>query len=43
MASLLERIQDTVSYIQGKCDKKPLIGIVLGSGLGNLAAEIYQT
>jgi len=40
MASLKERIQDTVRFIQSKCDKKPLIGIVLGSGLGNLATEI---
>lgn len=40
MASLKDRLQDTVSYIKSKCDKKPLIGIVLGSGLGNLASEI---
>ena len=40
MASLKERLQDTVSYIRRKCDKRPLIGIVLGSGLGNLATEI---
>ncbi|SEA51804.1 purine-nucleoside phosphorylase [Arachidicoccus rhizosphaerae] len=40
MSSLKQRIEDTVRYIQCKCDKKPLIGIVLGSGLGNLAIEI---
>ena len=40
MGNLLERLQDTVSFIQGKYDKKPKIGIILGSGLGNLASEI---
>lgn len=40
MASLQERIQDTVSYIRSQCDQSPKVGIVLGSGLGNLATEI---
>ena len=40
MANLLERLQDTVSYIRSSYDKQPKIGIILGSGLGNLASEI---
>lgn len=40
MSELLSQLQETVQYIQGICQQKPLIGIVLGSGLGNLAEEI---
>lgn len=40
MSELLSHLQETVEYIQSICKEKPLIGIVLGSGLGNLASEI---
>lgn len=40
MSELLSHLQETVEYIQSICKEKPLIGIVLGSGLGNLATEI---
>ncbi len=34
------KIQETVDYIQSKVKEKPVVGIVLGTGLGNLADEI---
>ncbi len=38
---MLEKIQETTNFIQSKIgDFKPSTGIVLGSGLGNLATEI---
>ena len=37
---MLKIIEETVSYIDSKIDEKPLIGIILGSGLGELADEI---
>ncbi len=38
---MLEKIQQTVSYLQGKLgDFSPEIGIILGTGLGGLADEI---
>lgn len=30
-------IQEAVTFIQSKCDQKPTIGIILGSGLGSFA------
>lgn len=38
-----ETINETVSFINGKILQKPLIGIILGSGLGQLANEIEVT
>lgn len=40
MIELTDRIQESVNYIRGLYNKQPRIGIVLGSGLGNLAGEI---
>ncbi|MGF7232978.1 purine-nucleoside phosphorylase [Arachidicoccus sp.] len=40
MSELTDKLNETVKYIQNKCKEKPIIGIVLGSGLGNLASEI---
>jgi purine-nucleoside phosphorylase len=40
MKTLLEKIQETVNYIQGKTNFKPDIAIILGSGLGNLVSQI---
>ncbi len=37
---MLERIKDTVAFISERIDVKPRIGIILGSGLGELAHEI---
>ncbi len=37
---LMTKIKEAVAYIQKSYNKKPLVGIVLGSGLGNFAAEI---
>lgn len=37
---LLNQINETLAYIQSKTDFQPEIGIVLGTGLGNLASEI---
>src|ERR1700729_3262075 len=37
---MLNKIKETVAFIQEKYSTKPIVGIVLGSGLGNLAKEI---
>ncbi|WP_044640316.1 purine-nucleoside phosphorylase [Risungbinella massiliensis] len=40
--ALLNKIQEAVSLIQSKTTHKPRVGLILGSGLGNLANEIEQ-
>lgn len=37
---MLERIEETVKYIQSRTQVKPSIGIILGTGLGGLVKEI---
>jgi purine-nucleoside phosphorylase len=37
---LMQQLNETVTYIQSRYAATPLVGIVLGSGLGNLAAEM---
>ena len=37
---MLQKIKETTSYLQGKTDFEPEIGIVLGTGLGGLVKEI---
>lgn len=37
---MLKRINETVNHINKKITAKPLVGIILGSGLGQLANEI---
>jgi len=37
---MMKKIDEAVAYIQGICKEKPLIGIVLGSGLGDFAENI---
>ncbi|PLX03675.1 MAG: purine-nucleoside phosphorylase [Marinilabiliales bacterium] len=37
---MLEKINSAVDYIFTRVDKKPKVGIILGSGLGNLSTEI---
>src|SRR6478735_8144617 len=38
--SMWEKVQETVSYIQGKINFNPEYGIILGSGLGGFTEEI---
>lgn len=40
MPTLMQQLKETVQYIQSVYEGKPVAGVVLGSGLGNLAAEI---
>ena len=40
MAELIERIEQAASAIRARCDLKPSIGVILGTGLGALAEEI---
>ncbi len=40
MSDIMTRIRESVEFIQSKTDKKPSIGIVLGSGLGRMAEAI---
>lgn len=37
---MLGKIQETVSYIADRIETKPYLGIILGSGIGDLAHEI---
>ena len=37
---MLKRIKETVSFINDRITAKPKVGIILGSGLGELASEI---
>lgn len=37
---LYDQIQETAEYIQSKINQQPTIGIILGSGLGQLAEEV---
>ena len=38
--SLIQQLQETTSFIRSQTNANPLVGIVLGSGLGNFIAEI---
>lgn len=40
MSELIHQLNESVKYIQSITEARPKIGIVLGSGLGNLATEI---
>ena len=42
MPDLFERVQEAVSYIQQLFPAAPVVGIILGSGLGNFAATVEQ-
>lgn len=37
---LIEKLKQTVSYIQSQCSLKPKVGIILGSGLGSFSSQI---
>lgn len=38
--NLIEKINETATYLQSKGMDKPEVAIILGSGLGDLANEI---
>lgn len=40
MSVLMDQLRETVQYIQSQYKEMPLVGIVLGSGLGNFVSEI---
>lgn len=40
MASIFDKIQETVSFLKPKLDRDYKFGVILGSGLGNLVNEI---
>ncbi|RYY10975.1 MAG: purine-nucleoside phosphorylase [Chitinophagaceae bacterium] len=40
MGGVIEQIQETTSYIKSVYSGRPLVGVVLGSGLGNFASGI---
>jgi purine-nucleoside phosphorylase len=42
MTTLSAKMNDAVSYIENKMNVKPQIGLILGSGLGELADEIQN-
>ena len=39
---MLERIQETATYLKGKMHTQPETAIILGTGLGSLASEITE-
>ena len=40
MSELVKQLHETIQYIQSQYKETPLVGIVLGSGLGNFVSEI---
>ena len=40
---MLKKIKETVSFIQDRILATPKVGVILGSGLGDLASEINIT
>jgi len=42
MENMYEKVQETVNYIKNKVELKPKIGIILGSGLGDLVNVIEE-
>ncbi|MCT8138796.1 purine-nucleoside phosphorylase [Anaerobacillus sp. CMMVII] len=43
MNQVLEKAKETAGFIQGKIQTEPTIGLILGSGLGELANEIEES
>lgn len=43
MKKLIENIHESASFIKSKTNRKPTIGVILGSGLGDLADEITDS
>jgi purine-nucleoside phosphorylase len=42
MAELWQRIEEAKSFIESKTEHRPVIGLILGSGLGDLAYDIEE-
>jgi purine-nucleoside phosphorylase len=42
MRELLQRLEETCSFLAGKTSIRPRIGLILGSGLGELADQLEQ-
>ena len=40
MHSVIDQLNETVAFIRKKYSHEPLVGIVLGSGLGNFLSEL---
>src|SRR5690349_3771565 len=38
--TLYDRVMEATTYVQSRSALKPYVGIILGSGLGDLAAEV---
>ena len=43
MKQFIQKIKESADYIQSKCNLKPAIAIILGSGLGDLADQIEDS
>ncbi|MBP5290584.1 MAG: purine-nucleoside phosphorylase, partial [Paludibacteraceae bacterium] len=39
---MLEKVKATAEYLRGRMKTQPKVGIVLGTGLGNLATQITE-
>ena len=42
MTDIITQLNEATTYIQQQSNIKPLAGVVLGSGLGNLTHEIKE-
>ena len=40
MQGMFEKLEETVAFVRGRTDLRPTVGIILGSGLGNLVDQI---
>ncbi len=40
---MYDKIMESVEFIKSKVKRSPKIGVILGSGLGNLVMRIFQT
>lgn len=40
MLSLIDQLHETTAFIRQQSNSAPVVGIVLGSGLGNFTAEM---
>lgn len=40
MSALMQQLKESVTYIQQQTDARPAVGVILGSGLGNLTSQI---
>ena len=40
---MLQKIQETANYLNGLIKTNPKVGIILGTGLGNLVTQLTDT